>query len=80
MALTIILGTTLNCLFDLTTRPTTNDAHYLGSGIGMRWQMGIRGGHYGFRWRNPFEADTAAYTWWRNPWPKDFVDYKYKGG
>jgi hypothetical protein len=33
---------------DLTTRPTTNDAHYLESGIGTRWQRGIRGGHCGF--------------------------------
>src|SRR5436305_9967513 len=35
-------------LSDLSTRPTTNDAHYLESGIGMRRQMGTRGGHCGF--------------------------------
>jgi hypothetical protein len=47
---TLVLGTTLNCLFDdsSTTKPTTNDAHYLESGISTRWQMGIRGGHCGF--------------------------------
>ena len=28
--------------------PTTKGAHYLESGIGTRWQMGIRGGHCGF--------------------------------
>jgi len=66
--LDFVLGTILNCLFDLTTRPTT---HYLESGIGMRWQMGIQGGHYYF---------IELFTWWRNPWPKDFVDYKYEKG
>jgi hypothetical protein len=35
----------------------------------MRWQMGIQGGHYDF---------IELFTWWRNPWPKDFVDYKYE--
>ena len=66
--LDFVLGTILNCLFDLTTRPTT---HYLESGIGMRWQMGIQGGHCDF---------IELFTWWRNPWPKDFVDYKYEKG
>src|SRR6266487_947616 len=33
---------------DLTTRPTTDDAHYLESGISTRRQMGIRGGHCSF--------------------------------
>ena len=55
--LDFVLGTILNCLFDLTTRPTT---HYLESGIGMRWQMGIQGGHCDF---------IELFTWWRNPWP-----------
>ena len=55
--LDFVLGTILNCLFDLTTRPTT---HYLESGISMRWQMGIQGGHCDF---------IELFTWWRNPWP-----------
>src|SRR5271168_4945708 len=66
--LDFVLGTILNCLFDLTTRPTT---HYLENGISMRWQMGIQGGHCDF---------IELFTWWRNPWPKDFVDYKYEKG
>ena len=55
----------------LTTRPATNDAHYLESGIGMRWQMGILGGHCGFI--------VSLHSGGTHE-PEDVVDHKYKGG